>query len=83
MIEAVNGKSVSGYTVYPNENEVLLAPGTRLCVVSNALDHVGGLHVVHLKEVADQNGEQLPPISVSITEKPLYKEVIGKCRIHL
>jgi hypothetical protein len=57
LIEAVNGKDVSAYTSYPDENEVLLRPGTQLLVKSNALDHPGGLLVVHLVELTD---EQLP-----------------------
>ncbi|CAF3596767.1 unnamed protein product [Rotaria sp. Silwood1] len=58
MIEAINGKIVSGYTNFPNEDEVLLAPGTRLHVISNALDQAS-LHIIHLKEISDQNEQQL------------------------
>lgn len=49
MIEAVNGKSVAGYTSFPQENKVLLLMGTQLGVKSKALDHADGLHVVHLE----------------------------------
>jgi hypothetical protein len=51
MIEIYNGKSLTGYTRFPGENEVVLAPGTKLRVVSDALHHDGGLHVIHLKEI--------------------------------
>jgi hypothetical protein len=34
LIEVVNGKDISRYTNYPNENEVILCPGTRFHVVS-------------------------------------------------
>ena len=53
LIEAFHGKHISGYSTYPNENEVILRPGTRLNVASGALNHDGGLHVVHLKELVD------------------------------
>src|ERR1700722_17056089 len=49
LVEAINGKDVSVYTNYPNEDEVLLIPDTRLRLSSYALDHAGGLHIVHLQ----------------------------------
>ncbi|CAF3972224.1 unnamed protein product, partial [Rotaria sp. Silwood1] len=59
MIEAVNGRNLHGYTRYPGENEVLLGPGTRLRVESDDLKHIGGLKVVHLVEIAENNDEIL------------------------
>ncbi|CAF0891155.1 unnamed protein product [Adineta steineri] len=53
LIECQNGKDVSEYTCFPNEHEVLLMPGTQLQVFSNSFDHQGGLHVIHLKEISD------------------------------
>ncbi|CAF1171925.1 unnamed protein product [Didymodactylos carnosus] len=50
LIECTNGKDISSDTAYPNENEVILMPGTCLKVVSDPLDHEGGLHIVHLRE---------------------------------
>ena len=58
LIEAANGKDVSGYTNYPNENEVILCPGTRLRVVSALLDQPS-MHLVHLQEVTDDTEEEL------------------------
>ena len=58
MIEAANGKDVSGYTNYPNENEAILCPGTRLRIVSNPLDQPP-MHLVHLKEVTDDTEQEL------------------------
>ncbi|CAF1424652.1 unnamed protein product [Rotaria sp. Silwood1] len=52
MIEAVNGKNVAGYTMYPNEFEVILEIGTRLRVKSIGFEH-GNLHLIHLEEVND------------------------------
>jgi hypothetical protein len=57
MIEANNGKLISKYSSFKNEKEILLAPSTKLHVVFNSLDHQGGLHVVHLREVI--NNQQI------------------------
>ena len=54
MIEDYNGKSLTGYTIYPYEDEVLLMPNTKLQMMSNTLSHEGGLHVVHLKGIASE-----------------------------
>jgi hypothetical protein len=58
MIEAKNGKQISSYSNFPQENEVILGLGTRLCVASDALEH-SSLNVVHLKELSDENDEGL------------------------
>jgi hypothetical protein len=60
MIEVAHGKDISGYTNYPAEEEVLLGPGTQLRVAANPLNHPGGLCLVHLIEMCDDSGEQLP-----------------------
>ena len=57
LIEAKNGKKVTGYTEYENEAEVILTIGTQLRVKSNSLEHHGVLNVVHLIEVDDNNDE--------------------------
>jgi hypothetical protein len=54
MIEAKNGKLISAYSNFPEENEVILGLGTRLCVASDALEH-SSLNVVHLRELSDEN----------------------------
>ncbi|CAF1073149.1 unnamed protein product [Adineta steineri] len=59
-IECLNGKSVSSYTCYPNENDVILMPGTIFEVVSNPLSHPGGPNIIHLKEITD---DEEPPRS--------------------
>ena len=56
-IEAKNGKCISNYSNFPEENEVILGLGTRLRVVSDALDH-SSLNVVHLVELSDENQEE-------------------------
>jgi hypothetical protein len=57
MIQAKNGKLISAYSSFPEENEVILGLGTRLCVVSDPLDH-SSLTVVHLVEMSDENEEE-------------------------
>ncbi|CAF4092970.1 unnamed protein product [Adineta steineri] len=75
LIEAVHGKYVTGYTKYPNEDEVLLGPGTQLRVVSDALDHPGGVNVVHLVEVSEDSDEQLASAMSTISILP---EIVNK-----
>ncbi|CAF1192806.1 unnamed protein product [Didymodactylos carnosus] len=84
LIQAVNGKNITGYTNYPNENEVLLGPGTHLRVESIALDHAGALHVVHLAEVNDDSDTQLPSAmaAVYITPKSSNEGASGEYKIH-
>ena len=49
--EASTARDITGYTNYPDEHEVILQPGIRLHVVANSMEHTGGLHIVHLREV--------------------------------
>ncbi|CAF1232127.1 unnamed protein product [Adineta steineri] len=58
LIEAMNGKDVSSCTNYPNENEVILCPGTRFRVVSDPLDQPP-MHLIHLQEITGDNEESL------------------------
>ncbi|CAF4194761.1 unnamed protein product [Adineta steineri] len=53
LIEAVNGKQVSGYTEHESEDEIILRMGTEFRVKSNALDHPNGSYLVHLVEIDD------------------------------
>ncbi|CAF4129109.1 unnamed protein product, partial [Adineta steineri] len=55
-IECLNGKSISSYTCYPDDKEVVLMSGTKFEVVSILLKHEGGLNVIHLKEI-NNNGD--------------------------
>ena len=64
LIEAANGKNVSGYTEYENEDEIILRRGTQFRVKSNALDNPNGSHVVHLIEIVDNNNDE--PIASAI-----------------
>jgi len=75
LIEAVNGKKVSGYTEYENEDEIILRMGTQFRVKSNALDHPNGSHVVHLVEVDDNDDE---PLASSMNEMHLAAKSSNK-----
>jgi len=55
LIEAKNGKRVSGYTEFENEDEVILTIGTQFRVKSNSLEHHGIVNVVHLIEIDDND----------------------------
>ena len=57
LIEAANGKKISGYTEFENENEVILRMGTKFRVKNNTLDHPDGSYVVHLVEIVNENDE--------------------------
>ncbi|CAF1381061.1 unnamed protein product [Rotaria sordida] len=57
-IDCVNGKSIAAYTSYPTEDEVILMPGTTLEVVANPLHHHGGLHIIHLKEISEDDDDE-------------------------
>ncbi|CAF1211454.1 unnamed protein product [Adineta steineri] len=79
MIEAKNGKDISSYANCPNENEVILCPGTRFRVVSDPLDQPP-MHLVHLQEITDDEEESLsttiktmattPPLTTASTHMP-------------
>jgi hypothetical protein len=60
LIEAVNGKKVSGYTAYENEGEVILRIGTKFRVKSDPLEQSNGSYIVHLIEMDDDNDNDQP-----------------------
>jgi hypothetical protein len=58
LIEASNGKKISGYTEFENENEIILKMGTQFRVKSDPLMQPGGSHVVHLVEINDDDDDE-------------------------
>ena len=64
LIEATNGKRVSGYTAYENEDEVILKFGTEFIVQGDAYEQSDRLILVHLKEIDDK--EQVVNVKPSI-----------------
>ncbi|CAF1351391.1 unnamed protein product [Rotaria sordida] len=81
MIEVKNGKAISVYSNFPEENEVIIPLGTRLRVVSDALDHAS-LNVIHLRELVDENDQELTSsfanmgVTTSIKPQMDYKETL-------
>ena len=82
-IECSTGKSISAFTSYPSENEVILMPGTMFEVVADPLHHHGGLHIIHLKEIGDDDDDAEPsttataPVITAVTAK-VEKMSLGK-----
>ncbi|CAF1685476.1 unnamed protein product, partial [Rotaria magnacalcarata] len=76
MIEAVAGRNLAGYTMYPHEHEVILEFGTQLLVKNIGFQH-GNLRLVHLIEINDdgddddnsQQGLAAAMASVHVTPK--------------
>jgi hypothetical protein len=48
-ITTIHGKNISEYSAYPEEQEVILMPGIRLCLKSKSLNY-NRLMIVHLEE---------------------------------
>ena len=66
LIEASNGKNISGYTAFSDEEEVLLGLGTELRVEGKLVRDAGNLHIIQLLELSDDNATPpLPTISSS------------------
>jgi len=58
LIEAINGKQVSGYTEFEKEDEIILKIGTEFRVKANPLKRSDGSHTVHLVEIKDEEEEE-------------------------
>ena len=82
MVQAMNGKDISGYTNFPGENEVLLGPGTRLRVAAGTFDHAGGLRVVHLKEVSEEGDDGLASGMAAVQVSPVSSSGCATGTIH-
>ncbi|CAF3438937.1 unnamed protein product, partial [Rotaria sp. Silwood2] len=49
-INEIYGKDISAHSAYPEEQEVILLPGTRIRVESKPLNFSSPLSIIHLKE---------------------------------
>lgn len=58
VIDAISGKDISTFSAFPDEQEVILMPGTRLRAKSESLSVIDRLFVVHLEE---ENLQRLVP----------------------
>jgi hypothetical protein len=83
LIEAVNGKKVSGYTEYENEDEVILRMGSQFRVKSKPRTQSNGSHIIHLIEVVDDDDEDDKPLAsamkkIHVPEKATNQGALGK-----
>jgi hypothetical protein len=53
-IKTVNGRDISMFSAHPDEQEVVLMPGTRVCVKSSAVKFMDRLFIIHLEEIVPQ-----------------------------
>ncbi|CAF1463824.1 unnamed protein product [Rotaria sp. Silwood1] len=97
LIEAINGKKVSGYTEYEHEDEVILRMGSQFRVKSDPLKQSNCSHIVQLIEIDDDNDQPIAlamndiklaaaQLSVTTTSSKLFKlllNVITFCMIHM
>jgi hypothetical protein len=65
MIEAVNGKNVSNYTAYEDENEIILPIGAQFRVKSDPLEQSNQSYLVHLIEIDDNKDETLASTAIN------------------
>jgi hypothetical protein len=50
-IEAIHGKDISMFSAVPDEQEVILMPGTRVRAKSQSLNVMDRLFIIHLEEI--------------------------------
>ncbi|CAF1234981.1 unnamed protein product [Adineta steineri] len=75
LIEAVNGKKLSGYTELESEDEIILKMGTEFHVKCDAMEHPKGSYHVHLIEI-DEKALPVP----DVPDTPMFKK--NKIFIH-
>jgi hypothetical protein len=59
LIETINGKRISCYGAYENEDEIILRMGMQLRVGSDRLKQSNSSYIVHLIEIDDDNDNKL------------------------
>ena len=62
VIDAIYGKDISAFSAFPDEQEIILMPGTRVRAKSESLSVIDRLFVVHLEE---GNLQRLIPFRLS------------------
>ncbi|CAM4775209.1 unnamed protein product [Rotaria magnacalcarata] len=73
LVEAINGKNVSGYTEFENEDEVILRIGTKFRVQGDPLFQSNGSYIVHLIAVEGSNDQ--PPAASNNTDTSLMLNI--------
>jgi NAD:arginine ADP-ribosyltransferase len=68
MIEVTNARDISNYSYYPSENEVLLTIGTELRVKADVFQYSGGLKIVHLVQLSNDDDEHLNTQTSAVDE---------------
>ena len=79
LIEASTAKDITKYTCFPNENEMIFEPGTRFQVVSDPINQLN-FHVIHLKEITDDDDFTHRPVTVL---SPELTEPTISTKIHI
>jgi hypothetical protein len=74
-IEAIHGKNISEYSAFPDEQEVIIMPGTCLRMGRGPLNFIDRLFIVHLKE--DSTTEE--NIQGLVHVKDLIKSNMSPC----
>jgi hypothetical protein len=59
-VEAINSRAIRAHSHFPNEDEILLLPGTHM-VVQSQLSPAPDLHIIHLKQVVSEKVLLEPP----------------------
>jgi hypothetical protein len=78
LIEAINGKRISGYTEFENENEIILKMGTQFRVKCDPLAQSNGSHIVHLIEINDDDDDDDEQEENNVTTATNHIPVIAK-----
>ncbi|CAF4039247.1 unnamed protein product [Rotaria sp. Silwood1] len=83
LIETFNGKKISGYTEYENEDEIILRMGNRFRVKSDILKQSNGSYLVHLIELGDNNDQPLASDinQLKLTAAPFNTSTLEKQKI--
>jgi hypothetical protein len=74
-IESCRGKMIQECSDYPEEQEILLLPGTRLRVVG-ILKQPSDLHIIQLKEVVPEE----PYLQIPLRRREILNERVKHCR---
>jgi hypothetical protein len=80
LIEAINGKKISGYTEYEDEDEIILRIGTQFRVKGDPLDCSNGSYIVHLIEIDDDDEKKVTSAmnDMQVVAKPSNTVASGK-----
>ncbi|CAF1672958.1 unnamed protein product, partial [Adineta ricciae] len=82
MIQALNGKNVSGYTAYEDENEIILPIGSHFRVKGDSLEQSNQSYLVHLIEIDDNdNQDALNTMNIYTTMNKLSITNVPKAHI--